>query len=62
MFEIVITLTFASVMLLFMTFPATKIVNFLEKYIKIDEKLRNILLVIFTILLSLLVAVFLRYG
>ena len=62
MFEIVVTLTFASVMLLFMTYPATLIVNFLEKKINITPKMRNRWLVIVTIFLSLLIALFLRYA
>jgi len=62
MFEIVVTLTFASVMLLFMTYPATLIVNFIEKQITINQNIRNILLVLVTIFLSLLIALFLRYA
>ena len=62
MLELVITLTFASVMLLFMTFPATKIVNFIESKVTIPEKWHIPLLLSMTVFLSLFIALFLRYA
>jgi len=59
--DIVVTLVFSIVMLLFMAFPAIKIVETLEAKISISQKSKNILIVVITIFLSLLVGLFLRY-
>ena len=53
--EIVMSLVFASVLLVFMIYPAIKIVEFLEIKITITDKMYNILTVSITILLALIV-------
>lgn len=59
--EIVMTLVFSSVMLIFMVYPAMKIVGLLEKNMTISDKMYNILTVVFTIVLSLIVGAGLYY-
>ena len=59
--EIVMTLVFSSVMLVFMIYPAMKIVEFLETKMDISDKMYNILTVVLTILLSLIVGAGLYY-
>ena len=62
MLDIVLTLVFSIVMLLFMAFPAIKIVEAIEKITPLSEKLHNILQVLITILLSLSVGLFLKFA
>ena len=62
MTEIVITLVFSLVMLVFMAFPSMKIVDFIEKKVKLSETAHNILLIGITIVLSLLIGVFLKFA
>jgi len=59
--DTVVTLVFSIVMLLFMAFPAIKIVEFLEPKLKLSEKSKNVLIIVITIILSLLVGLFLKY-
>jgi len=59
--DTVVTLVFSIVMLLFMAFPAIKIVEFLELKFNLPEKIKNILIILITIILSLLVGLFLKY-
>jgi hypothetical protein len=53
--EIVMSLVFASVLLVFMIYPAIKIVEFLETKMTITDKMYNILTVVITIILALIV-------
>jgi hypothetical protein len=53
--EIVMSLVFASVLLVFMIYPAIKIVEFLETKMTITDKMYNILTVSITIILALIV-------
>lgn len=53
--EIVMSLVFASVLLVFMIYPAIKIVGFLETKIPISDKMYSILTVSLTIVLALIV-------
>ena len=53
--EIVMTLVFSSVLLVFMIYPAIKIVEFLEMKIRITDKMYNILTVVITIILAIIV-------
>jgi len=62
MLNIVLTLVFSIVMLVFMAFPAMKIVDFIETKTILSEKMRNILLISVTILLSLLIGLFLKFA
>ena len=62
MIDIVLTLVFAVVMLVFMAFPAMKIVDFVETKITLSETMHNIILIGTTILLSLLIGLFLKFA
>ncbi len=62
MMDIVLTLVFSVVMLVFMAFPAMKIVDFIETKVTVSEKIHNILLVGTTILLSLMIGLFLKFA
>jgi len=59
--DIVVTLVFSIVMLLFMAYPAIKIVEFIAPKFALSQRVKNILIIIVTILLSLVVGLFLRY-
>jgi len=58
--DIVVTLVFSIVMLLFMAFPAIKIVEYLEPKLNLSQKSKNTLIIVITIILSLLVGLFLK--
>ena len=60
MIDIVVTLVFSIVMLMFMAYPAIKIVDFIESKKELSIKVKNSLTLILTILLSLLVGLFLK--
>ncbi len=62
MLDLILTLVFSIVMLIFMAFPAMKIVEWLETKISLSDTWHNILQIIITILLSLLVGIFLRFA
>ena len=62
MLNLVLTLVFSVVMLVFMAYPAMKIVEGLEKFIPMPNKWRNLTVVLVTILLSLLIGLFLKFG
>jgi hypothetical protein len=59
--DIVLTLVFSVVMLLFMAFPAMKIVEWVETRIDVPEKWHNPLLFGMVIFLSLMIGLFLRF-
>jgi len=59
---IVMTLVFSVVMLMFMAFPAMKIVEWIDNYKELSPKVQNILTIIITILLSLVVGIFLEMA
>ncbi len=61
MVDLVLTLVFSVVMLLFMVFPAMKIVEWIEKRREIPETWHNILLFAMVMLLSLSIGLFLRF-
>ncbi|MBA1419452.1 MAG: hypothetical protein FAF03_00950 [Epsilonproteobacteria bacterium] len=62
MLNLILTLVFSIVMLVFMAFPAMKIVEGIEKFMPLSDKWRNIMVVLVTILLSLLIGLFLRFA
>ncbi len=62
MIDLVITLTFTVVMLVFMAFPAMKIVDLIETKITFSETMHNVMLIGTTILLSLLIGLFLKFA
>jgi len=59
---IVMTLIFSVVMLMFMAFPAMKIVEWIDNYKELSPKVQNILTIVITIILSLLVGIFLEIA
>lgn len=59
--QIVLSLVFSVVMLMFMVFPAMKIVEFIDKKRALSSKQTNALIVLITILLSLTIGIFLRF-
>jgi len=62
MLDIILTLVFSIVMLVFMAFPAMKIVEWIETKTVLSDMSRNILQIIFIILLSLFIGLFLRFA
>jgi hypothetical protein len=62
MTDIVITLVFSIVMLVFMAFPSMKIVEWLRPRTDFSERTYNVLQIILTILLSLVIGIFLRFA
>jgi hypothetical protein len=60
--DLVFTLVFSIVMLVFMAFPAMKIVEWIDTKAALSERWHNILQVVITILLSLLMGLFLRFA
>jgi len=60
MIEIVITLIYSVVMLMFMAFPAIKIVEFINSKRELSSKTQNILIVVITVILSLAIGIFLH--
>jgi len=62
MIDIILTLVFSVVMLLFMIFPAMKIVAWIESRMTISQKWHNPLLFGTTMLLSLMIGLFLRFA
>ena len=62
MMDLIITLVFSIVMLMFMIFPAMKIVEWLENQITVPEKWHNPLLLSTTAFLSFLIGLFLRFA
>jgi len=62
MMDILLTLVFSVVMLMFMAFPAMKIVEWLDGQVGIPEKWYNPLLISTTIFLSLCIGLFLRFA
>jgi hypothetical protein len=62
MLDIILTLVFSIVMLIFMIFPAMKIVDWIESKREIPEKWHNPLLMTIVVSLSLLIGLFLRLA
>lgn len=57
---IIMTLVFSVVMLMFMAFPAIKIVEWISKRVVLSQQTQNIIIILITMLLSLIVGVFLQ--
>ena len=53
--QIIMTLVFTSVLLVFIIYPAIKIVGFLETKMNISDKTYNVLTIVITIMLALIV-------
>ena len=59
--DIVVTLVFSIVMLMFMAFPAMKIARNIGHKMKFSPKTESILTILLTIILSIAAGVFLRF-
>jgi len=62
MTDIVITLVFSLVMLIFMVFPAMKIVEWIKPKTDFSEKVYTILQLLVTVILSLFIGLFLKFA
>jgi len=62
MLDIILTLVFSVVMLVFMAFPAMKIVEWIETKRALSDTWHNLLQILITIFLSLLIGLFLRFA
>ncbi len=62
MTQIVIILVFSVAMLVFMIFPAMKIVEFIETKITLSEMAHNVIVLSTTVLLSLCIGLFLKFA
>jgi len=62
MSPILMTLTFSVVMLMFMAFPAMKIVEWISSKKELSQQVQNIFIIVLTIILSLIIGVFLNYD
>ncbi len=62
MFDIVLTLVFSIVMLVFMIFPAMKTTEWIESKIEIPEKWHNPLMFSILLLFALAIGLFLRFA
>ncbi|WP_456391839.1 hypothetical protein [Nitratifractor sp.] len=60
--DLVLTLVFAIVMLLFMSVPAMKLTSMMQQRWNLPEKWHTVSVLGLTILFSLLVGLFLRFG
>jgi len=61
MMDIVLSLVFASPLLIIMAYPAMKITEFIEKRTTINERLYNKMTVVITIVLSLIFGTLLHF-
>ena len=62
MTDIIIILVFSVAMIVFMAFPAMKIIEWLKPSLNLSEKTANILQLILTVILSLLIGLFLKFA
>ncbi len=62
MTDIVITLVFSIVMLVFMAFPSMKIVEWLRYKTHFTETTYNVLQILLTVILSLMIGLFLKFA
>ncbi|WP_456458022.1 hypothetical protein [Nitratifractor sp.] len=60
--DIVLTLVFSIVMLLFMSYPAMKVSEWLEERFSLDPNRHALRVIVLTILFSLVIGLFLRYA
>lgn len=60
--DLALTLVFSIVMLLFMSYPAMRISEWLEERFDLDPKRHALRVISLTILFSLLIGIFLRYA
>jgi len=58
--DILITLVFTMTLFMFAIWPAVKIVDMIEKKIKLKEKVKNFLMLLFSIVIAFAMALFLQ--
>jgi len=61
MSPILMTLVSSVVMLMFMAFPAMKVVEWIASKKALSQQIQNILIIILTVILSIMVGIFLNY-
>jgi len=59
---IVMTLIFSVVMMMFMAFPAMKIVEWITERKELSQTTQNRLVIVITIILSLFIGIFLQFA
>jgi Ca2+/Na+ antiporter len=59
--DIMITLVFMMVFLMFSVYPAIKIVGFIASKRELSQKVENYMILFFTILLALMTALFMKF-
>ncbi len=62
MHDLMITLVFMMVFLMFSVWPAIKVVDFIKSKREISSKIQNILTFVFTITIALCAALFMKLG
>ena len=62
MLDIVLTLVFMMVFLMFSIFPAIKIVNFIKSKRELTSKKENFLTLIFTVAIAFSAALFMKFA
>ena len=62
MINLVLTLVYTSVLLLFFAYPAMRIAEWLSERYGLDPKWNRVLTIGLTILISLIVATYLQFG
>jgi hypothetical protein len=60
--DIVLTLVFSIVMLLFMSVPAMKVATIIQKKWQLDDRWHMPMVLFFTALFSLMIGIFLRFA
>lgn len=60
--DIVLTLVFSIVMLLFMSVPAMKVSTIIQEKWSLDERWHTPMVLLFTVFFSLLIGLFLRFA
>ncbi len=61
MIDLIVTLVFSIVMLIFMAYPASISAQFITEKLKLNQQLYKLLTISLTIIYSLLIGIFLKY-
>jgi len=62
MIDILLTLVFTMIFLMFSVWPALNLVELINKKYELKPKFKNFLILFFTILIAFLLSLFLRYA
>lgn len=60
--DLVLTLVFSVVMLLFMSYPAMRLSEWIEERMGLEPKWHKLLVISLTVIFSLLIGLYLRFG